>query len=71
MKMTLEIKGMSCQHCVKRVKESLSSLDGVTQVAVDLPAGKALVEGSALDGAALRAAVEDAGYDLVSLGETP
>jgi copper ion binding protein len=61
---TLSISGMSCQHCVKRVKEALSALPGVKEVAVDLAGGKALVESeAALDQDALRRAVEDAGYE--------
>lgn len=58
----LEIKGMSCQHCIRSVTEALAAVPGVTQVvAVDLDQGRALVEG---DVAAdkLVAAVKEAGY---------
>jgi Cu2+-exporting ATPase/Cu+-exporting ATPase len=61
---TLSISGMSCQHCVKRVKEALSALPGVKDVKVDLQGGKAIIESEGVpDEAALRLAVEDAGYE--------
>ncbi len=67
MKRKLSIKGMSCQHCVRRVIAALKEEAGAESVSVDLEKGSALVEGAALDDGALRAAVQDAGYDLVSL----
>jgi copper chaperone CopZ len=65
---TISIGGMSCQHCVKRVTQALSALPGVKNVAVDLQGGKATVESEGdPEGdpgeAALRQAVEDAGYE--------
>jgi copper chaperone CopZ len=58
---------MTCQHCVASVTEELSELDGVTEVAVDLASGAVTVNSSAqLDLAAIKAAVSEAGYELVS-----
>jgi copper chaperone len=58
---------MTCQHCVASVTEELSELDGVTEVAVDLATGAVTVDSSAqLDRAAIKAAVSEAGYALVS-----
>jgi copper chaperone CopZ len=58
---------MTCQHCVASVTEELSELDGVTEVAVDLTTGAVTVDSSAqLDPAAIKAAVSEAGYELVS-----
>ncbi|MDR1858496.1 MAG: copper ion binding protein [Treponema sp.] len=37
---TLEVKGMSCDHCVKAVSNALSALDGVAGVSVSLKEGK-------------------------------
>jgi copper ion binding protein len=66
MKKELTIEGMSCQHCVKHVKEALESVSGVAKAEVSLEKKRADVEGEALDDAALRAAVEDAGYSVSS-----
>lgn len=37
---TLNVKGMSCGHCVKAVEGSVGALAGVEQVDVNLEAGK-------------------------------
>ena len=64
--MTLKINGMMCMHCVAHVKKALESVVGVVSVEVDLKAGTATVTGSA-SADALRAAVIDAGYEVVSV----
>ena len=62
---TYAVVGMSCQHCVDAVTAELGRLPGVEQVTVDLDEGTARVESAApLDLAAVRAAVDEAGYDL-------
>lgn len=59
---TLEIKGMTCGHCVQAVTEALRAVPGVEEVLdVNLQTGKASLEGAA-DSAALVRAVEDEGY---------
>lgn len=62
---TYHVTGMTCQHCVASVTEEVGAIDGVTDVKVDLPSGAVTVVGSAEE-AAVRAAVEEAGYELVS-----
>ena len=37
--MTLEVTGMNCKHCQKAVEDALGTLDGVTDVKVDLEGG--------------------------------
>lgn len=64
MTRTMTIEGMMCKHCAARVEKALAAL-GVT-AAVDLAAKTAAVTGEA-DDAALRKAVEDAGYTVVSI----
>lgn len=64
MGQTIDIDGMSCEHCEETVKEALESVTGVTDVAVDHENGTATIEGSA-DHALLIDAVSDAGYDVV------
>lgn len=36
----LIVKGMSCEHCVNRVKKLASGVEGVSDVQVDLASGK-------------------------------
>lgn len=68
MKKEIKIEGMSCGHCVKRVENALKDLEGVVQVAVNLEENKAVVELSQdIPDAVLREAVDDAGYDVVSI----
>jgi len=63
MGMTLNVRGMSCGHCVAAITSAVSSLPGVTDVAVDLERGLVTVDGTA-DGASVVAAIEDTGYDV-------
>ena len=63
---TITIEGMHCQHCVKAVAEALQAVEGVSSVAVSLEAKNAVVEGTAAN-EALREAVEDIGFDVVSV----
>jgi copper chaperone len=66
---TYLVTGMTCSHCVMSVTEELTALDGVESVAVDLDAGSTstvtVASSGPLDDAAVRAAVEEAGYALV------
>ena len=64
MEKKLTIEGMMCKHCAARVEKALTAV-GVT-AAVDLAAKTATITGEA-DDAALRKAVEDAGYTVVSI----
>lgn len=60
------IEGMSCGHCVRHVKDALEELKGVTKVEVDLASKSAILEGDAAD-SDIKAAIEDAGYDVVAI----
>ena len=67
MKKTMVIEGMSCGHCSARVEKALNALDGVT-AKVDLEAKTASIETEGrVSDEQLKAAVTDAGYDVVSL----
>ncbi len=64
----LTITGMTCGHCEASVREELGELPGVAAVVADHAAGTAVVESAApLDPAAVRAAVEEAGYAVASI----
>lgn len=63
-KATIKIIGMTCDHCVKSVKQGLAGLDGVRSVEVSLETGQAQVDydEGRTDDDALRARVEEIGY---------
>ncbi|EHR59179.1 heavy-metal-associated domain-containing protein [Saccharomonospora cyanea] len=64
---TYTVTGMTCQHCVLSVTEEVSEINGVTDVAVDLPTGKVTVTSDRdLGMDEVRAAVEEAGYSLTA-----
>ena len=58
---TYRVEGMSCGHCEAAVREELEKVSGVEAVAVDLATGQVMVHGE-FDDAAVRAAIEGAGY---------
>ncbi|MGE5361275.1 MAG: CopZ family metallochaperone [Bacteroidales bacterium] len=69
MKKQLSIEGMTCGHCVMHVKSALSGVAGVSSADVDLASKRAIVEGAALDDEQLKAAVADAGYEVVAIAQ--
>lgn len=66
MERKIMIEGMACAHCSGRVEKALNALPGVT-ARVDLAGKCAYVQGEALDSAALKKAVEDAGYTVTGI----
>ena len=61
----LQVKGMSCQHCVKGVTLAIQALDPQAQVQVDLPNGQVQVQ-THLPREAVAAAVTDEGYEVAA-----
>ena len=60
------VTGMTCAHCEMSVKEEVSELDGVQDVAVSASTGRLVITSDAvLDDAAVFAAVDEAGYSAV------
>ncbi len=61
------VTGMTCEHCVDAVTREVGAIDGVTGVDVDLDSGRVSVTSEQpVDDAAVRAAVDEAGYELAS-----
>ena len=59
------VSGMTCGHCVSAVTDEVSQVPGVTAVDVDLASGGLTVTSEApVDESAVRAAVEEAGYEV-------
>ncbi len=66
MKITIGIKGMMCPHCEARVKAALEAIDGVESADVSHVEERATVTlSSAVDESVLKAAVIDAGYEVL------
>lgn len=65
---TYTVAGMTCGHCVAAVTEEIDMLAGVSGVAIELvPGGESLVAVTSqreLDADQVRAAVDEAGYEL-------
>ena len=62
---TYAVTGMTCGHCVASVTEEVQELPGVQDVTVALETGAVTITSAEpLDAAAVRAAVEEAGYQL-------
>ncbi|WP_045519391.1 copper chaperone CopZ [Neobacillus niacini] len=65
-KITLNVQGMSCGHCVKAIEGSVGELKGVSTVKVHLETSKVDVEYEAnqvtLD--TIKETIDDQGYDV-------
>ncbi|MFZ3594688.1 heavy-metal-associated domain-containing protein [Streptomyces sp. BH104] len=60
-----EVKGMTCGHCEGAVAGEISELDGVTSVQASAATGEVtVVSTTPLDEESIRAAVDEAGYEL-------
>jgi copper chaperone CopZ len=61
------VSGMSCDHCVHSVSTELLALQGVSDVAVDLPTGLVRVTSETpLSIDEVSAAIDEAGYQLAA-----
>jgi copper chaperone len=58
--------GMTCDHCRVAVTEEAGKVAGVSAVEVDLDTKLVRVHGTGIDGAAVVAAIDEAGYDAVA-----
>jgi copper chaperone len=60
---TYTVPGMSCGHCKAAVTAEVSAVAGVESVDVDLETKLVRISGENLDDAAIRAAIDEAGYE--------
>jgi copper chaperone len=64
---TVTVSGMTCGHCATSVREEIGNIAGVMAVDVDLASGKVVIKADVpLDAAAIKEAIEEAGYQLAS-----
>ena len=60
---TYSVPGISCDHCRRAIEHEVTAVADVTGVDVDVEAKLVTVDGG--DDAAIRAAIDEAGYDVV------
>lgn len=65
-KVTFEISGMSCGHCVKAVDKALQQLDGVTIDQVAIGSATVSFDDKQTDARSIAQAIDDAGYQVVA-----
>jgi copper chaperone CopZ len=63
MEMTYTVSGMSCAHCKAAVESEVGRVPGVDSVLADLDSKLVVVRGESLEDEALRAAIDEAGYE--------
>lgn len=62
---TVTVTGMTCGHCASSVREEVGGIPGVTGVDVNLDSGQVTIDSDGqVDPAAVKAAVEEAGYQV-------
>lgn len=59
------VAGMTCAHCEAAVRAEVAAVAGVSAVTVDRSNGSLTVSGSGISDLAVRAAVDEAGYEIV------
>ena len=62
MERTYAVEGMTCNHCVAAVEEEVGAVPGVSGVTADLATKRVVVAGEGVEDAAVRAAIDEAGY---------
>jgi copper chaperone CopZ len=60
---TYSVPDITCDHCKRSIEAEVGKVGDVDQVSVDIAKKTVRVEGSATD-EAIRAAIEEAGYDI-------
>lgn len=61
---TYHVQGMTCEHCVRAVKEAVEALPDVQTATVDLKTGTLQIKGHA-EKNEIKKAIEEEGYHLV------
>ncbi len=64
--LTYTVPSMSCEHCRAAITGEVSKVAGVAGVEIDLDSKLVVVRGEAVDDGAVRAAIDEAGYDIAA-----
>ncbi len=63
MELTYIVEGMTCDHCTTAIQAEVGRVSSVSAASADLTTKRVVVVGDALDDAAVRAAIDEAGYE--------
>lgn len=63
MEITYTVNGMTCGHCKAAVEEEVGRVSGVESVHADVDTKLVVVRGEGLEDGAVRAAIDEAGYE--------
>ncbi|PNZ75795.1 copper chaperone CopZ [Mammaliicoccus stepanovicii] len=68
MEKTIQVEGMTCEHCKSAVEGALNKLNGVNQATVDLEQGNVTVtfDENNIEIEQMNEAIEDQGYDVIN-----
>ena len=61
---TINIEGMSCQHCVMRVKKAIEGLAGIAGLSVEVGSAKVTFDEAKIQQSVIENAVVKAGYKI-------
>lgn len=64
MEIVIKVEGMMCNHCKAHVEKACKGVEGTVDAVADLAEKMVTVTGNA-DPAALKAAIKDAGYEVI------
>lgn len=64
----IQVNGMTCGHCVETVTQAVNSIDGISQVSVDLEKKQVSVDfdESRTDMGAVSAKITEVGFEVVT-----
>jgi copper chaperone CopZ len=62
---TIQVGGMTCNHCKANVENSIKSVEGVEDVTVDLTTGQVDIKGNLLDMDKIKAGIKSIGYKII------
>ena len=67
-KKTIQIEGMHCMHCAKKVEEALQSLEEIKKAKVNLKTQEALIQfDHEIDEQKIKERIEDLGYHVIQI----
>ena len=61
------VPGVSCEHCRTSIENEVGAVAGVESVEVDLERGVVTVRGRDVNDDAVRAAIDEAGYEVAAI----
>jgi copper chaperone CopZ len=62
---TIQVGGMTCNHCKENVENSIKSVQGVENVTVDLTTGQVDIKGKSFDLEKIRSGITSIGYKII------